>query len=400
MNITNNISFVHISFITFICVHNQEHMGLIQQLMDETLRTKSLLVEKLDEACSKYSKNENVIELVRQYDKVFRGEHKMAELITSTGTVDGNEKDKLNTMTGRVEGSMEGAGKLADTLANADKGVIKGQEKGKSHDEKEVDYSIPSFMLLSHSSQSSPDLEVESSVHGNVIEMNEPLNDDEKLIWQYLLTIMDDKRGNYKFESQHGMSTIVFFINTLEEDKWISQNVIDCWAALLNYMEKKEKPSGKRRLWCYTTTIVTRLYAKGETNRKRAFATITSHLKEVVEGDSELLKLRDFNIIIVPVIEKKHFYMICFDLDNATVEVVDNMHDSFAYYKMTSGKRTGKGTSFKSLGSPSKVKHYIVEYLKDVGHPKASRMVNVNVTGKRLGWETTDNFNDRGVFTM
>ncbi|MFS7947117.1 hypothetical protein Hanom_Chr06g00544331 [Helianthus anomalus] len=155
MNITNNISIIHISFITFICAQNQEHMGLIQQLMDETLRTKALVVKKLDEACSKYPKNENVIELVRQYDKVFRGEHKMAELITSTGIVDGNEKDKVDSMTGRVEGSMEGAGKLADTLANADKGVVKGQVKGKSHDEKEVDYSIPSFMLLSQSSQSS-----------------------------------------------------------------------------------------------------------------------------------------------------------------------------------------------------------------------------------------------------
>ncbi|KAM0000249.1 hypothetical protein Hdeb2414_s0438g00893801 [Helianthus debilis subsp. tardiflorus] len=92
--------------------------------------------------------------------------------------------------------------------------------------------------------------------------------------------------------------------------------------------------------------------------------------------------------------------MICFDLDNTTVELVDNMHDSFAYYKMTSGKGTGKGTSFRSLGSPSKVKHYIVEYLKDVGHPTATRMVNADVTRKRLGWETTDNFNDCGVFTM
>ncbi|MFS7936308.1 hypothetical protein Hanom_Chr05g00414041 [Helianthus anomalus] len=68
----------------------------------------------------------------------------MASLIISTGTVDGNEKDKVDSVTGRVEGLMkndkdkelakfaddtfklEGAGKLADTLADADKGVVKG----------------------------------------------------------------------------------------------------------------------------------------------------------------------------------------------------------------------------------------------------------------------------------
>ncbi|MFS8007006.1 hypothetical protein Hanom_Chr14g01255871 [Helianthus anomalus] len=138
---------------------------------------------------------------------------------------------------------------------------------------KEVDNSIPSFMLLSQSSQSSPNIEVESAVHGNVIDMNEPLNDDEKLIWQYLLTVMDDKRwGESNKESdkknddeeidvQEELKEVkwtfkAFWINTLEEGKWISQNIIDCWAALLNYMEKKERPSGKRRLWCYTTTIV------------------------------------------------------------------------------------------------------------------------------------------------
>ncbi|MFS7936309.1 hypothetical protein Hanom_Chr05g00414051 [Helianthus anomalus] len=34
----------------------EEHMGSIKRLMDDTLRTKALLVKKLDEACSKYPK--------------------------------------------------------------------------------------------------------------------------------------------------------------------------------------------------------------------------------------------------------------------------------------------------------------------------------------------------------
>ncbi|MFS7920705.1 hypothetical protein Hanom_Chr03g00227941 [Helianthus anomalus] len=61
---------------------------------------------------------------------------------------------------------------------------------------------------------------------------------------------------NHIFETQHGLSTRAFLINTLEDGKWISRNVIDCWAALLNYTEKKENPVGKMRFWCYTTTIL------------------------------------------------------------------------------------------------------------------------------------------------
>ncbi|MFS7994706.1 putative papain-like cysteine peptidase superfamily [Helianthus anomalus] len=146
---------------------------------------------------------------------------------------------------------------------------------------------------------------------------------------------------------------------------------------------------------CINVMCAAGVYAKNETNTKKALTTITSHLKEEVECDNELLKLRDFNIIIVSMIgKKKHFYLICFDLDNAMVDVIDNMHDSLAFYKMTSE------TNVRYLGSPCKVKHYIVGYFKDVGQPTASRMVNENVTRKRLGWETTDNFKDYGVFVM
>ncbi|MFS7920685.1 hypothetical protein Hanom_Chr03g00227731 [Helianthus anomalus] len=210
-------------------------MCSIQGLMDDITMTKAMLDKKLDEAWSKSPKNEKVVELVRNFDKVFKIEHKMAELLVRVHTVDGKDKDNMDDKRDTMED-------------DAAKGVVKGQ----SHKKKNVNDSIPSFMLLSQSPQSSPDTEIESNVYESVevkkgietnetmnkeIEINEPLNDDEKLIWRYLLTIMDDKRG-------------AFLINTLEEGKWNSQNVKDCWAAPLNYTEKKENPVGKRRFWC------------------------------------------------------------------------------------------------------------------------------------------------------
>ncbi|MFS7920684.1 putative papain-like cysteine peptidase superfamily [Helianthus anomalus] len=288
-------------------------MCSIQGLMDDITMTKAMLDKKLDEALSKYPRNEKVVELVRNFDKLFKSEHKMVELLVRVHTVDGKDKDNMDDKRDTMEG-------------DAAKGVVKGQ----SHKKKNVNDSIPSFMLLSQSPQSSPDTEIESNV-------------------------------NHIFETQHGLSTRAFLINTLEEGKWISQNVIDFWAALLNYTEKKENPVGKRRFWCYKTTIV-------------------------VERDNELLKLRDFNIIIIPMIAKKHIYLTCFDLDNATVEVVNNMYNSLGFYKMTSGM------NFRYLGSSCKVVY--------VGHPMASRMVNTTATRKKLEWATTDNFNDCGVFAM
>ncbi|MFS8025654.1 hypothetical protein Hanom_Chr16g01477631 [Helianthus anomalus] len=46
---------------------------------------------------------------------------------------------------------------------------------------------------------------------------------------------------------------------------------------------------------------------------------------EVVEGNNKMLDLKEFNIIIIPMIERKHFYIIRFNLENRKVEVIDNM---------------------------------------------------------------------------
>ncbi|MFS8022163.1 hypothetical protein Hanom_Chr16g01436261 [Helianthus anomalus] len=163
-------------------------------------------------------------------------------------------------------------------------GKSNGRNRRKSDRNKNVDNTIPSFNFLSQSSQSSPEPDVDHIDEGiREVDLNEPLNDDEKLIWQYLMTTIDDKqRAERKkdseedqvvdiaketreveltftkniFEASHGLTTRAYLINTLEEGKWISQNVIDCWAKLMNYNEMKINPLGKKWLCCYTMAIV------------------------------------------------------------------------------------------------------------------------------------------------
>ncbi|KAF5757138.1 putative Ulp1 protease family catalytic domain, papain-like cysteine peptidase superfamily [Helianthus annuus] len=133
---------------------------------------------------------------------------------------------------------------------------------------------------------------------------------------------------------------------------------------------------------------------KTKQTEKKAFATLTSHLKEVVECDIKMLELKKFNIIIIPMIERKHFYLICFDLENAKVEVIENMVSNSGFYRMSAG------TKFKETGTPCKVKNYMVGYLKAMEHPSAARMAVATLTKKKMEWATSDNFNDCGVFTM
>ncbi|KAJ0781189.1 putative papain-like cysteine peptidase superfamily [Helianthus annuus] len=88
-------------------------------------------------------------------------------------------------------------------------------------------------------------------------------------------------------------------------------------------------------------------------------------------------------------IERTHFYLICFDLENAKVEVTDKIVSNSGFYRMS------EGTEFKETGTPCKVKNYMVGYLKAV-----ARMAAATLTKKKLEWETSDNFNDCGVFAM
>ncbi|KAM0046460.1 hypothetical protein Hdeb2414_s0009g00316581 [Helianthus debilis subsp. tardiflorus] len=90
--------------------------------------------------------------------------------------------------------------------AETEKDVMKRQTRRR----KEVDNTVPTFVLLSQSSQSSPEADIVTNVHASVkdtnvnvhvsgrdrndVDMNEPLNDYEKTIWQYLLTTIDDNR--------------------------------------------------------------------------------------------------------------------------------------------------------------------------------------------------------------
>ncbi|KAF5773800.1 hypothetical protein HanXRQr2_Chr13g0592731 [Helianthus annuus] len=101
-----------------------------------------------------------------------------------------------------------------------------------------------------------------------------------------------------------------------------------------------------------------------------------------------MLELKEFNIIIIPMIERKHFYLICFDLENVKVKLIDNMVSNNGFYRMSAG------TKFKETGTPCKVKNYMVGYLKDVKHPSAARMAAATLTKKTLEWATSDNFND------
>ena len=66
---------------------------MVENLMAKTLRKKELLNKELDDIWYKYPNNEKVEELVREYDRTFRCENKMAGLLSRMEKVDSKENE-------------------------------------------------------------------------------------------------------------------------------------------------------------------------------------------------------------------------------------------------------------------------------------------------------------------
>ncbi|XP_035840845.1 uncharacterized protein LOC118487994 [Helianthus annuus] len=332
------------------------------------------------------------------------------------------------------ENRCEKGGKLGidesegtDDVQTGDKSVAqkKVAYKYRRKEKEVVDKSMPSFVLLTPSSQETDDDECEE-----VVPMNKPLDEKEKLLWNFVMIIgMEKKRMERKkkddesgkgvydedgkgevdieekndktglsfmlkmFETQHGLHALGHTMNTLDFGKEISTNLIDCWAAMLNDKEKKMVASGKRQLFCYTSNFPEYMLKKKQ-DEEMALKSVKKYLREVFERDDMLLDLRAFNIIVVPMIEKAHFYLICMDLDTGDVQVIDNMDSNRDIVHV----RTS--SEFRYMGTPCKVKNYMWTYMKSVNHMDTEKLKKGVIKRLKITWGTKDNVKDCGVFAM
>ncbi|KAF5798294.1 hypothetical protein HanXRQr2_Chr07g0291191 [Helianthus annuus] len=90
----------------------EEHVRMVESLMAETLSKKKLLNKELDDICYKYPKNEKVEELVREYDRTFRGENKMSVLLSTKEMGDSKEnkvmaREKDKKVNVKIKGGMK-----------------------------------------------------------------------------------------------------------------------------------------------------------------------------------------------------------------------------------------------------------------------------------------------------
>nr|KAJ0195406.1 hypothetical protein LSAT_V11C700373370 [Lactuca sativa] len=96
---------------------------------------------------------------------------------------------------------------------------------------------------------------------------------------------------------------------------------------------------------------------------------MVSRIKDAMKEDKELLTFEKVHLVFFPINQKNHFYIICINLEEPVVDVVDNRNS-------------------------------VAKYLMSVNHKSALILEGVKPERVNMNWCTRDNHVDCGVFCI
>ncbi|KAF5759537.1 putative papain-like cysteine peptidase superfamily [Helianthus annuus] len=123
-----------------------------------------------------------------------------------------------------------------------------------------------------------------------------------------------------------------------------------------------------------------------------------SGLKSSLCGREELLDLKEIDMLFLPLVEGKHFYLVVFDLYRYDIYLIDHMADGESDVSLRDHDE------YVCKTTPFRVKHILVAYLELVKHPKAAIMCSTVIRRESLAWTLTRRGAspnvDSAIFTM
>ncbi|KAL8233900.1 hypothetical protein R6Q59_020000 [Mikania micrantha] len=215
---------------------------------------------------------------------------------------------------------------------------------------------------------------------------------EEKAIWNLIFGGDKETKETQKiardtvFDTVNGVKTEIYFLRSLEPRREVYGDIIDCWATVLNDEEKLRSPESPHRLFCGLRTFMDGMFNKEDVNDDLCLVTLNKMMLHAVGHINEVQDLKPYDLVFFPILERKHFYAVVFELKNPAIYLLDYMQQDDKDYFLSS--------------IPYKVKHLVVCYLKNWKHPKAGRLALEKIQNLKLEWGTEDNITDCGVFLM
>ncbi|KAI3695088.1 hypothetical protein L1987_78076 [Smallanthus sonchifolius] len=234
--------------------------------------------------------------------------------------------------------------------------------------------------------------EVESS------DIREAIIKEEELVWGYLFKedgmmyklygkrkrkLDDEEKIETVFRNNFNLEVEKFRFKTLKCDTKVFNNGIDAWVDVLNYEEKYRSPTSPYRLFCDTDLIFDKRMERFILNMNR-----------VVYWNPALMDLRGIDMVVMPMLEHNHYYLIVFELKHIAISVIDNFSDAYPLVRLDDNE------NYFEKDSSYTVKEIFVKYLEHIKHPKTYELNATKIKKVKISWATTSNALDCEIFVM
>ncbi|KAC9372038.1 hypothetical protein E3N88_45945 [Mikania micrantha] len=220
------------------------------------------------------------------------------------------------------------------------------------------------------------------------VEITNRYSKEENALWGYI------SNKEVIFETSNGAMTEARFFKTLKPGNRIYGEIIDCWAAVLNEEEKLRSPDPLYRLFCGHRVFLKWMFTAPKTDESIRLVALTKMMFEAVGRIENMRDLKGYDIVIIPILENDHFYVMGFDLKNPGIYLLDNMDKDETIVSIKDHQ------DYYKKDTPYKVKRMFVKYLEKFQHVKADNMSMQKVTRVDLEWATIGDIIDCGVFAM
>ncbi|KAD7480208.1 hypothetical protein E3N88_03344 [Mikania micrantha] len=206
------------------------------------------------------------------------------------------------------------------------------------------------------------------------------------------------------FASESGLTLEKCHFFTLRQSAVVNNQVIDAWVEVLNFEEKYRSPNSPYRLFCGSNVIIDWMLNQDDVDpnqRVDKFATnmngvIARVIKEspFAKDKADVNNLKMFDMVLFPILEFNHYYLLVFELKNCAISVIDNFHESIPLVGVKDS------ADYYLKDSPYKVKEMFVRYLEKIKHAKTDEIHATKIQKVQIPWATKTNAVDCRVFLM
>ncbi|PWA47025.1 Peptidase C48, SUMO/Sentrin/Ubl1 [Artemisia annua] len=151
-----------------------------------------------------------------------------------------------------------------------------------------------------------------------------PMKEDE------LFSMMGDPM-EFVFETDCGAVIIRDNMQTLAPNLKIEANVIDSFAAVLNYEEKKNNKGVRMKHYFHTAMISKDMIEGKMKTEKKQIQAFHETMESVFKKDETAMAMQHIEWAFFPIIAHHHYYLVVFNLLKGTSVIIDNSNSGQTY---------------------------------------------------------------------